>query len=177
MNKSSVAAVVAIGAVVLLAPASVRAQVLPSPPWGEPINTPDRFVVLASYNGEAVYDSETGLVWETSPFAEAQTWMAAHFYCNNKNLGNRRAWRLPALQELESLIDPSVPPTDPPPLPAGHPFGNVQAGFYWSATTNAGDTNLAWVVGFFSDGFGSYFPKANSYHVWCVRGGKGADAQ
>jgi hypothetical protein len=177
MRTSSGVTAVVIVILVSLATATAQAQVVPSPPWGEPINTPDRFVVLASYNGDAVYDSETGLVWETSPFAEPLTWMAAHFYCNNKDLGNRRAWRLPALQELESLIDPSVPPTDPPPLPAGHPFSNVHAAFYWSATTNAGDTNLAWVVGFFSNGFGSSFPKSNSYYVWCVRGGKGADAQ
>lgn len=165
-------------AVMLLTPVQAFAQippVVPSPLWGEPINTPDRFVVLTSYNNEAVYDNETGLVWEQSPSTTNTLFVDAQFACNNKTVGNRKGWRLPTIQELASLIDPTVPL--PPTLPAGHPFGNVMSSVflfrYWSATIRATDT--PWVVTFY-DGNVHAFP-GGTHFAWCVRGGRGVDAQ
>jgi hypothetical protein len=65
-------------------------------------------------------------------------------------LGNRLGWRLPTVNELASLVDPS---RSDPALPAGHPFNDVQlSDHYWSATTDSRDLDNRWVVGFFSDG-------------------------
>jgi hypothetical protein len=55
-----------------------------------------------------------------------------------------------------------------PALPAGHPFMNV-APFYWSSTTNAGESSIAWymdILGFVSTSF-----KTNIIFVTAVRGG------
>ena len=60
-------------------------------------------------------------------------------YCLSNVTGGRSGWRLPTIQELESLNDHGA-------LPAGHPFTNVQPGYLaWSATSAAQDASLAWV--------------------------------
>jgi hypothetical protein len=147
--------------------------------WGEPINTPDRFIVLASYNNQAVYDKETGLVWEQSPSTTtAKDWFGASFSCSDSAAGNRKGWRLATIQELASLIDPTVPFPGPT-LPAGHPFSsNVQPTFYWSATTFAQFPTSARGVNLSNGKVGSN-DKSSSFSnsVWCVRGGQGPDAQ
>jgi uncharacterized protein DUF1566 len=159
----------------LLAPASAWAQAQ----WGEPINTPgDRFIVLESYANQAVYDKETGLVWEQAP-STFGTWQNAQIDCNSKTVGNRKGWRLPTIQELASLIDPTVLFPGPT-LPAGHPFNvqsNVQVPGYWSATTNATNASLAWFVHFASGSVFSNGVKSFSFFIWCVRGGQGVDPQ
>lgn len=145
-------------------------------PWDKLIDQPSRFVVLHDYNDEAVLDKETGLVWEKSPGSTAMVWGGAQFHCNHKALGNRKGWRVPAAQELASLIDPSVPRPGPT-LPAGHPFTNVQQNDYWSGTLQDLNPNgNAWGVSFL-DAFVVNFPKAFPLFVWCVRGGQGADFQ
>jgi hypothetical protein len=41
-----------------------------------------RFVVLSNFNGEAVLDRETGLVWERTPGPALSSWNAARFDCS-----------------------------------------------------------------------------------------------
>jgi hypothetical protein len=47
------------------------------------------------------------------------------------------------VQEILSLVDLT---RESPFLPTGHPFTNVQADFYWSATTFGENPALAWVA-------------------------------
>jgi len=98
---------------------------------------------------------------------------AAAIHCNQKTVGNRKGWRLPTIQELASLIDPTVPE---PTLPTGHPFNLRGARVFWSATTGEGDTRTAWAVSFI-DGAVLAFLKLVDAQVWCVRGGQGVDLQ
>ena len=136
-----------------------------------------RFIVLANFGNAAVLDRETGLVWERSPSTELFTWHVAHVRCNEfVTLGNRLGWRLPTVNELASLVDPS---RSDPALPAGHPFNNVQlSDYYWSATTDSRIIDNKWVVGFFGDAdVGNARNKNDSRFVWCVRGGHGTDPQ
>jgi hypothetical protein len=167
--KRLYAGLIVLVALIVLAPISALAGGVP---WGEPINTPDRFIVLSSYNNQAVFDAETGLVWE-SPSTTGQNWLNAQFTCNQSTVGNRKGWRLPTIQELASLIDPKV---FNPALPAGHPFINVQSSNYWSASTFAANTASAWLVNFGSGLLGASF-KTGTNFVWCVRGGQGVDPQ
>jgi hypothetical protein len=126
--------------------------------------------VLTDFNNEAVRDNNTGLVWERSPVALSFTWRG-RANCINKKVGGQSGWRLPAIAELASLIDPSVPLTSPA-LPPGHPFLNVQAAGYWSASSSADNMALAWGLAF-AEGGGVFTAdkQITEHYIWCVRGG------
>jgi hypothetical protein len=135
----------------------------------------NRFLILTNWASEAVLDKETGLVWERSPdAAKTTTWFEARVACTARTTGNRKGWRLPSVHELASLVDPSVASPGPT-LPTGHPFLNVESG-YWSATTNAIFPAVAWTVAF-NNGNVDSISKDDSGHtlVWCARGGMNAD--
>src|SRR2546422_173044 len=118
--------------------------------------------------GEAVRDNETGLVWEKEPSPTLQLWPNARGFCATKTVGGRKGWRLSSIEELASLIDPSVPSPGPM-LPPGHPFVNVQQDAYWAATTDANISTNAW-GGDFNNGSVNAFIKTFTLLVWCVRG-------
>lgn len=149
----------------------------PTPSWDQKLPPTTRFTVLANWSRAAVLDRETGLVWERSPSAGTThfSWFGALEYCSSVTLGNRMGWRLPSLQELASLVDPSVPGPGPA-LPSGHPFQNVESAGYWSATTHAQFPEWARVVSFY-DGSVVNGTKDGLGYAWCVRGGQGLDAQ
>jgi hypothetical protein len=157
------------------------------PSWDQQLPASTRFIVLSNWKdanfpsgGAAVLDRETGLVWEKSPDTNTRQWLSAHGFCNSRSVGGRKGWRLPTIQELASLVDPSVLFPGPT-LPAGHPFTNVQSSasvFYWSATTSGVNTSNAWGLRFSDGALFTLFDKSSSVgFVWCVRGGQGVDPQ
>ena len=139
------------------------------PTWSQKL-TPTRFELVL--DGAGVLDKETGLVWEKSPDTTSRTWENAISYAYNKNVGGRKGWRLPTVEELASLVDTTQ---SNPALPSGHPFTNVQSYYYWSSTTNVFDPCYAWFVTFFN-GVVTTTAKSGTHYVWCVRGGHGHDA-
>ena len=179
MNRFHAGAAVAL-ILVLFRPDAVLAD-----PWDRHINNPSRFHVLAGFGGAAVLDRETDLVWERAPDTTQQQWLQAQASCNLKNVGGRKGWRLPAVQELASLVDPTVSSPGPT-LPAGHPFHNIQTlndpsqpnsmSAYWTANTWSADPNVAWEVEF-NTGVVANTNKAVLGWVWCVRTGAGVDLQ
>src|SRR5918994_4488613 len=117
--------------------------------WDRRINNARRrFKVLSDFNDKAVLDRETGLVWERQPTNQTFSWPNARLLCAQKAVGGRGGWRLPAFNELASLVDPTI--TDPtiPRLPAGHPFLDVQAASYWSATPFVDEPGFCLIVDF-----------------------------
>lgn len=89
--------------------------------WDQKItDASKRFVVLASFNNEAVLDKETQLVWQRYMSNVATFHWTAWGACSELKVGGRMGWRMPSLAELTSLIDPSV--STGAKLPAGHPF-------------------------------------------------------
>jgi hypothetical protein len=176
--KTFYGTLIGIVAVLMVAPLAAGADGA-FPSWDQQINNPNRFKVLEDFAGAAVLDRETGLVWEQSPEGTKskptpiQDWFHAHGYCNFLTVGGRNGWRLPTIQELASLVDPTK---SRPALPSGHPFSNVRSESYWSATTTARDTEWAWHADFAFSGVFNLL-KIARLHVWCVRGGQGVDPQ
>jgi hypothetical protein len=140
-----------------------------TPTWSQTLAA-GRFVLVLG--NTAVLDNETGLVWQRSTDATTYDWVGAFTYCWQLNLGGRKAWRLPSVEELASLVDPAQ---SNPALPAGHPFTNLTDSYYWTSTTDAsGDASVPiykWSVRF-SDGNVAISTQAWSINVRCVRGGK-----
>lgn len=54
---------------------------------------------------------------------EGKIWSQAISYCRSCTLGNRKGWRLPPVEELSSLVDPSQ---SDPALSSGHLLINVE---------------------------------------------------
>lgn len=141
--------------------------------WGERIVGTERFVLVM--DGEAVLDRETDLVWERVPLTgHTNVWQDALAHCLNLRLGGRLGWRLPAIHELATLVDPAV--LAYPTLPPGHPFTIGGAVVYRSSTTNIGDPTSAYHLSLFTPGGVSSFPKSgfqipSGAVPWCVRGG------
>jgi hypothetical protein len=114
-------------------------------------------------NNEAVLDLETGLVWQREPVTIPTFWKTALYGCWVAQTGGRGGWRLPKVEEVESIFaDLSGS------LPSGHPFVNV-SGDYWTATIDPGDNGRAISAQIF-------VPALNDFlNYWCVRGPGGVD--
>jgi hypothetical protein len=110
-------------------------------------------------------DPQTGLEWQfASP--GPMNWYQAQQYAQSLKIDGKNDWRLPSLEELESLLDRRI---YRPAMRAEIPFRDEHA--YWSATTFGDKRYTAWIVMFDGAYVLSYYKK-NSYHVRCVRGQK-----
>jgi hypothetical protein len=133
-----------------------------------------RFMILPAFNNDAVFDKETGLVWELSPHPDTVTWNEARATCVNRVIGGQKGWRLPAPSEMRSLVGPAV--DDPGPnLPPGHPFLNVQPTAYWTVVPEGNQPSYARYVDAFLGNVLSLI-KIFTFPVWCVQGPMNADA-
>ncbi|MFZ5797441.1 MAG: DUF1566 domain-containing protein [Desulfobulbus sp.] len=121
--------------------------------------------------GDGVIDRLTGLEWlrqaslnggaEVS-WGEAFSLVAAL----NEKLGeNEPHWRLPNINELESLVDCA---SHSPALPADHPFLEVRD-VYWSSTTSCYEPDWAWALYLGKGALGVGVKRAKNFHVWPVR--------
>ncbi len=125
----------------------------------------------------SVTDNLTGLTWlkDANCFG-SQTWNNALAKANTLASGacslNDRSeagdWRLPNKNELWSLVDYGHAF---PSLPTGHPFTSVQSSFYWSGSTYAYITDIAWGV-FMNYGYVNLYHNSSPYYVWPVRSGQ-----
>lgn len=132
-----------------------------------PQDTGARFTLLGEFDREAVRDNKTGLVWERSPALDMSDWEMAQRRCSSKHAGGGKDWRVPTVQELRTLVEPSSIDVK---LPADHPFANVEPAIYWSATERRDDGAYASFVNF-SSGRSATLEKYMPSFVWCVRGG------
>ena len=133
-----------------------------------------RFVILPTFKNDAVLDKKTGLVWEKSPDTTSVRWTVARRMCMEKSVGGQKGWRLPSLEELASLVDPSVTPPSLA-LSSGHPFLAIRSAVYWSSTRPGEDPNGSWGVHFGLGGGATFINWAHSVQVWCIREGTNAD--
>jgi hypothetical protein len=132
--------------------------------------TKTRYIVSA----DTVTDNDLNIVWQRvvpSSFAGcsagvACTWLEANNYCNNLVLAGSSSWRLPSLDELQSILVGSVAPMVDMTL-----FPNTPAEYYWTSTTyDNGDPTVfgLWVISF-ATGTSTVKSDARVYYVRCVR--------
>ncbi|MEO8341372.1 MAG: DUF1566 domain-containing protein [Nitrospirota bacterium] len=138
------------------------------PPAGQ------RFVILPTFENDAVLDKKTGLVWEKSPDTTSVRWTVARRMCMEKSVGGQKGWRLPSLEELASLVDPSVSPPSLA-LSSGHPFLAIRSAVYWSSTRPGEDPNGSWGVHFGLGGGATFINWAHSVQFWCICEATNAD--
>jgi len=124
-------------------------------------------------NGDGtVSDSSTSLMWQREDDDTKRSWDSSTSYCSISTLANYTDWRLPTLEELESLIDPDYDPDDP--VSAANPaidytaFPNTNQSAYWSITPNEENDSRAWRVDFSGGVSSSYYKTSNNY-ARCVR--------
>lgn len=117
-------------------------------------------------HGETVLDRLTGLRWRrVADVAGALLWQEA-LECVaalNREMGPWR-WRLPNINELESLVDAEAAC---PALTAGHPFVNVR-GVYWSSTTSLYEPDWAWALYLDKGAVGVGRKTEARFHAWAV---------
>jgi hypothetical protein len=126
-----------------------------------------------------VTDNLTGLVWLknancfgiqnwTTALASANT--LASGACGLSDGSSAGQWRLPNINELESLVDLS---RFAPALPSGHPFTSAN-NYYWSSSSLMGlEADVAWAVFMTVGSIGSDAKSTgNFYSVWPVRSGQ-----
>lgn len=117
-----------------------------------------------------VIDRLTGLVWARAAcLGEGVTWQEALAATARSNIENGGRWRLPSINELESLADCA---TANPALPADHPFEQLQD-VYWSSTTSLYAPDWAWALYLDKGAVGVGQKSQARFHVWPVQRLKG----
>lgn len=150
--------------------------------WPEP-----RFAVGPSvrdaHGGDTVHDHLTGLTWlrladlTDGPVLWEEALEAVRLlnadYPGSSNGGESAAagydparWRLPNINELESLMDLS---RHDPALSGGHPFRQCQE-VYWSSTTSMFEPDWAWALYLNKGAVGVGRKGYVKFHVWAVQG-------
>jgi hypothetical protein len=135
-------------------------NILATPTW-----QPSRPRFVARQDG--VVDQLSGLLWSTDAgiTEEPVNWteaLQAVARLNQTSADIR--WRLPNINELESLVDAAC---YEPALTAGHPFKQVRE-IYWSSTTSAYETDWAWALYLHKGAVGVGQKSFARFHVWPV---------
>jgi|GEM_PF-921742 len=127
-----------------------------------------RFTVGTGTETECIIDNLTGLMWARQG-QHSLTWYQALSYATNLSLCGYTDWRLPNLNEMESLVNSAVQRNDNWLISQG--FTDVRLG--WTSTTGPNGTNCAWNINEY--GMVSCFTKSNnssySFSALPVRGG------
>ncbi|MBF0337947.1 MAG: DUF1566 domain-containing protein [Nitrospirae bacterium] len=133
-------------------------------------------------NGDkTITDNLTGLVWTKdadtptvgSCTGGSNTWQAALDYVaclNTANYLGHNDWRLPNINELESLVNVQTTYSLAVWLNS-EGFTNVSLLNYWSSTTHSVGTSDALAVGMFDGGY-TTIKKSDKNFIWPVRSGQ-----
>ena len=116
-----------------------------------------------------VTDNLTGLVWQQSPSSTYRTWADALTYCTDLTLGGYTDWRLPNLNELESVVNRGQSNLATWLNSPGQKFFIVLT-IVWSSNTSPGNTAWAWIVSMANGDFQPQEKQAGQ--VWAVRSGQ-----
>lgn len=118
---------------------------------------------------EGVIDLLTGLCWrrDADLCGGPVSWAEAleEVRTLNRSSGTSEGWRLPNINELESLVDCA---RHSPALPAQHPFRRVGEE-YWSSTTSAFELDWAWALYLTKGAVGVGQKGGRHFRVWPVK--------
>ena len=120
-------------------------------------------------NGDGTVTDTAGLTWQGAT-AGPMTWIQAMAHVKTLTLAGKNDWRLPDINELQSLVDYEATSA----AIWGHdcykfgPLSDTQSSFYWSSTTRASSHSSAWGINF-SNGDLTSQSKTGSYYVRAVR--------
>lgn len=128
-----------------------------------------RFVVGAGTEADCVTDQLTGLMWVRAPDSITTTWSNALASANGLTLCGFSDWRLPNVNELESLVNSEV--ANQAIFLNTQGFSGVAANDYWSSSSFALNGTAAWIVDMFS-GYMGVNSKVVGHYVWPVRAGQ-----
>ena len=117
--------------------------------------------------GDIVKDSVSHREWQDDAVGSPMLWESAIDYCESLNLGGYSDWRLPNLNELQSIVDRSK---INPAIVNG--FDNTSSNDYWSSTTYDRDKHGAWIVSFYYGVVNGSRKGGTSNYVRCVRDGQ-----
>jgi hypothetical protein len=109
-------------------------------------------------------------MWQDEDIVSTDNWEDAISVCRNYSLGGYTDWRLPNVNELQSLVNYA---NYNPAVREGLFQSGYSSGIYWSSTTKVDESNNTWLVDF-KDGIPVHRLKTalNPYYVRCVRGGE-----
>ena len=126
-------------------------------PWPDP-----RF----ERQGHAVLDRLTGLLWlhDADEAGGMLTWSQGLELARGLRERDGLAWRLPTINELESLVDASA---HSPALPRGHPFRNIRDG-YWSSTTSGFEPDWSYCLYLTKGAVGVGYKSLPEFFAWPV---------
>jgi hypothetical protein len=125
---------------------------------------PKSYTVSGTAPEEIVTDNNTGLQWQRTLPGSTYTWQNAINYCSNLTYGGHSDWRLPSVEELETLVDygrynPAID-TDA--------FPGTPSSRFWSSSSYVDDPNGAWHVDF-GNGYVDNYNKTGNGNAGCVR--------
>ena len=109
-----------------------------------------------------VKDNNSKLFWQDNTTISNKSWIEAINYCESLNLGGYSNWRLPNINELGSIIDHNSNSN------LDKIFKQSTSDLYWSSTSHAAQTSIAWVINF-KYGSNAYKTKDSKLSTRCVR--------
>jgi hypothetical protein len=120
-------------------------------------------------SNDVVTDNLTGITWMRLPDNIHRTWDESLSYANDLGLCGYSNWRLPNINELDSMIHSGEPDiavwlnTSPP-----YYFMGIESWTYWSSTTDRAFRSTAMVVDLWDGSIGNQ-GKAEFSYAWPVR--------
>lgn len=113
-----------------------------------------------------IKDLLTGLIWmkRASLTDDVSSWQEAINIVQKFRQKTGRNYRMPTINEMESLVDASQ---HSPALPLNHPFTQTREA-YWTTTTSGFETDWSYVLYLHKGAVGVGFKANRDFHVWPV---------
>jgi len=130
---------------------------------GGPFWSADPSERLTVVSPDRARDTSANLEWQRADDGQVRTWESAVQYCNDLMLDGLRGWRLPTIEELQTIID----------YTRHHPVLNTETfndrwSKYWSQTPVASHPDGVWLADF-EVGRVTWLYTNDSSYARCVR--------